>query len=187
MRLGKDVLEADLYGILGLLPDATESEIRVAYRRQVRASHPDLNQHDPEAEQRMARLNVAAKVLLDRDLRRAYDRAPRGPKASAPRPAAPKPWFDRSEQSSNDDWMPPPAPPAPAERHSFGSFFSELRGRESHFGLRVQELTESLSSRQQLGVAAVLFAVALALVALSRPTAFMGEEAQRTVDLGVYP
>ena len=55
MRLGKDVLEADLYGALGLLPDATESEIRVAYRSHVRASHPDLNQEDPEAAPRMLR------------------------------------------------------------------------------------------------------------------------------------
>jgi len=60
MRLGKDVLEADLYAVLGILPDATASEIRVAYRRRARESHPDLNQLDPQAVPRMARLNVAA-------------------------------------------------------------------------------------------------------------------------------
>jgi hypothetical protein len=134
----------------------------------------------------MARLNVAAKVLLDRDLRRAYDRAPRGAKAASPR-RTPKPWFERREQRGNDEWVPPPVAAAKVERQSFGSFFGDLRGRDSQLGLRVQELLESLSSRQQLGVAAILFAVALALVALSRPTAFMGEAAQRTVDLGVYP
>ena len=97
MRLGKDVLEADLYGALGVLPDATASEIRVAYRRQVRNSHPDLNQLDPEAMPRMLRLNMAARVLLDPTLRRAYDRAPRGAQPTTPaspsRPPCRGSWF----------------------------------------------------------------------------------------------
>src|SRR6476659_2720793 len=116
MRLGKDVLDADLYGELGLLPDATESEIRVAYRQRVRASHPDLNQEDPEAVPRMSRLNVAAKVLLDPALRRAYDRMPRSAKpAAAQRTAAARnaAWFERQEQSADNEWAPPP--PAPRE------------------------------------------------------------------------
>ena len=115
MRLGKDVLEADLYGELGLLPDATASEIRVAYRHKVRTSHPDLNQDDPEAAPRMTRLNVAAKVLLDPALRRAYDRAPRAREAKATKRAANAPrkaaWFECQEQSTDNDWAPPPAAP----------------------------------------------------------------------------
>jgi curved DNA-binding protein CbpA len=107
MRLGKDVLEADLYEVLGVLPDATESEIRVAYRRQVRTSHPDLNQEDPDAVPRMKKLNVAARVLLDPSLRRAYDRVPRGPRATGadPKPARQRAWFERRELSFDDDWV----------------------------------------------------------------------------------
>lgn len=191
MRLGKDVLEADLYGELGLLPDATESEIRVAYRQRVRVSHPDLNQTDPDAVPRMARLNIAAKVLLDPALRRAYDRAPRTKRDSkAPRPATSArrsaAWFERSEQSADNEWAPPPATPREA-RASFGNFFGELRGREGHFSLQVQELVESLSARQQIGVAALLFAVALGLIAMSRPTALSDGSTAPTVNLGVYP
>src|SRR3954469_13228038 len=97
MRLGKDVLEADLYGELGVLPDATESEIRVAYRRQARVSHPDLNRADPEAAARMKQLNLAARVLLDAALRRAYDRRPRAV-SSSPAPAARESaWYERRE------------------------------------------------------------------------------------------
>jgi curved DNA-binding protein CbpA len=172
MRLGKDVLEADLYGELGLLPDATEAEIRVAYRHKVRASHPDLNQADPDAAPRMTRLNIAAKVLLDPALRRAYDRVPRGGKPTAPprSPTKRAAWFEEREQSVDSDWSAPP--PAPREaRAGFGSFFNELRGREGQLGLQVQELVESLSSRQQLGVAALLFALALGLIVMSRPAA----------------
>jgi DnaJ-class molecular chaperone len=190
MRLGKDVLEADLYGELGLLPDATASEIRVAYRQKVRASHPDLNQTDPEAVPRMTRLNVAAKVLLDPASRRVYDRAPRKRDSKAPPPAATArrnaAWFERNEQSGDNEWAPPPAPPRET-RASFGNFFGELRGREGHFSLQVQELVESLSARQQIGVAALLFAIALGLIAMSHPVALSDDATQPTVNLGVYP
>jgi DnaJ-class molecular chaperone len=193
MRLGKDVLDADLYGELGLLPDATDSEIRVAYRQRVRASHPDLNQEDPEAVSRMTRLNVAAKVLLDPAQRRAYDRTPRGTKKSNRRhspdrtTAAPdSAWFDRREQSADNEWAPPP-PAAREERRSFGNFFGELRSRDGQLSLHVQELVESLSVRQQISVAALLFAVAVGLIAVSRPTALLDEQTQSTVNLGVYP
>ena len=190
MRLGKDVLEADLYGELGLLPDATESEIRVAYRHKVRASHPDLNQEDPEAAPRMTRLNVAAKVLLDPALRRAYDRAPRRRDSKAPPPAAGPPrkaaWFERQEQSPDNEWAPPPAPPS-EQRASFGNYFGELRTRDGQLSLQVQELVESLSVRQQIGVAALLFAIALGLIVMSRPVAQADGATHSTVDLGVYP
>ena len=188
MRLGKDVLEADLYGELGLLPDATASEIRVAYRHKVRASHPDLNREDPEAAPRMTRLNVAAKVLLDPALRRAYDRAPRARdvKASPRTPSAPRKaaWFERQEQSTDNDWAPPP----PREQHaSFGNHVGELRSRDGQLSLQVQVMLESLSVRQQIGVAALLFALALGLVIVSRPVAQAGGATHSTVDLGVYP
>jgi DnaJ-class molecular chaperone len=190
MRLGKDVLEADLYGELGLLPDATASEIRVAYRHKVRASHPDLNQRDPEAAPRMTRLNVAAKVLLDPALRRAYDRAPRahGDKtpprsASAPRKAA---WFERQEQSTDNEWAVSPAPPREQGKR-FGNYSGQLRRRDGQLSLQVQEMLESLSVRQQIGVAALLFALALGLVIMSRPVAQAGGATHSTVDLGVYP
>lgn len=187
MRLGKEVLEADLYGELGLLPDATDAEIRVAYRNGARASHPDLNRSDPSAAPRMTRLNIAAKVLLDPALRRAYDRVPRGEKAAAKPSRAPKrdAWFERREQSTDGDWSAPP--PTRREEHAaFGSFSSELRGREGQFGLQVQALVESLSSRQQLGVAALLFAIALGLIVVSRPPP--GTPQPTSVHIGsVYP
>ncbi|HEX2874434.1 MAG TPA: J domain-containing protein [Polyangiaceae bacterium] len=190
MRLGKDVLEADLYGELGVLPDATESEIRVAYRHKVRASHPDLNQEDPEAVPRMARLNVAAKVLLDPAMRRAYDRVPRGVRTGATtqaQTAAPRrtAWFDHQEHGDDNDWAPPPVAPR-EQRQSFGNFFGELRSRDGQLGLQVQEFIESMSARQQIGVAALLFAIALGLVAMSRPTT-LADGTTQPIDLGVYP
>jgi len=190
MRLGKDVLEADLYAELDLLPGATESEVRVAYRRKARQSHPDLNRDDPGAVPRMARLNVAARVLLDPALRRAYDRARQRPRpaTTSASPARRPEWFERREQSADDDWS--PSPPPARERHaSFGNFFGELRSREGQLSLQLQELIESLSARQQLGVAALLFAVALGLIAMAKPQGLIGDSVQPTsVNVGsVYP
>lgn len=183
MRLGKEVLEADLYAELGILPDATASEVRVAYRARARASHPDLNPSDPDAPSRMARLNVAAKVLLDPTLRRAYDRAPRGQKTPSVKPAPRVAWFDRGEQSADDDWSQPSVAAPPH------GFWGELRGREGQLGLKAQALVESLTAPQQIGVAALLFAVALGLIALAGPRGIVGDAAQPTsVHVGsVYP
>lgn len=182
MRLGKDVLEADLYGELGVLPDATEAEIRVAYRRQARVSHPDLNQRDPDAAARMKRVNLAAKVLLDATLRRAYDRAPHAKPAaeSRPRPRS-APWYERREQRGSDSWAPPQHAAAAEYRSGFRPFFRELRGREGQLSLQLQELVESLSARQQLGVAALLFAVALGLIVMARPQNLLGNPAESPV------
>lgn len=172
MRLGKDVLEADLYAELGVLPDASESELRVAYRRQVRASHPDLHRLDPDAMPRTKRLNVAARVLLDPALRRAYDRGRRvaGPARPSSSPPAGREWFERSARGGDNDWAEPEAAPAPQHRSLFSGFFYELRGREGQLSLQVQELVESLSARQQLSVAALLFAVTLGLIGIARAT-----------------
>lgn len=188
MRLGKDVLEADLYGELGVLPDATESELRVAYRRRARASHPDLNQADPDAAPRMKRLNVAARVLLDPALRRAYDRArcqaaqgrPSSRPSAATKPAA---WYDRRTVNLDSDWVVPPAE-VRASRSAFGNFFHDLRTLEGRVTLWVQERIESLSGLQQVGVAALLFVVAVGLFVVSRP---LGKQPTSVDATALYP
>jgi len=155
----------------------------------VRASHPDLNQHDPDAVARMTRLNVAAKVLLDPALRRAYDRAPRAPsKSHRSRPRRDAAWFERAEQSANNDWAPPPAAPR-EHRASFGNFFGQLRGRDGQLSLQVQELIESLTATQQIGLAALLCALAIGLLVMAHPQGVLDDANQPTsVNVGsVYP
>lgn len=64
----------DYYRILGVDPQATEEEIRVAYRRLALKYHPDRNPNDPQAEERFKEVNEAYGVLGDPKKRAEYDR-----------------------------------------------------------------------------------------------------------------
>jgi len=62
----------DYYEILGVKPDATEAEIKSAYRKLARKYHPDKNK-EADAEEKFKAANEAQEVLLDADKRRSYD------------------------------------------------------------------------------------------------------------------
>ena len=81
--------EIDLYAILGLGRDASPDEIRVAYRRAARASHPDLHPADAAAVERFKRVQIAYEVLVDPSRRAAYDTPPAPSAATVPAPARP--------------------------------------------------------------------------------------------------
>ncbi|HKP87358.1 MAG TPA: J domain-containing protein [Blastocatellia bacterium] len=63
----------DYYEILGVKRDATEEQIRQAYRKLARKHHPDLNPGDKAAEERFKEINEANEVLSDSDKRKRYD------------------------------------------------------------------------------------------------------------------
>ncbi|KAJ7183140.1 hypothetical protein C8R46DRAFT_1066049 [Mycena filopes] len=66
-------VETELYDILGVSPDATEIEIKKAYRRKAKEHHPDKNINDPAAGQKFQELGSAYEILSDPDLRHIYD------------------------------------------------------------------------------------------------------------------
>lgn len=63
----------DLYKILELKEDASQDEIRSAYRRLAKKYHPDLNQGDAAAEARFKQINEAHDTLGDANKRAQYD------------------------------------------------------------------------------------------------------------------
>jgi curved DNA-binding protein CbpA len=63
-----------LYDLLGALPDDDAEDLRIAFRKAVKANHPDLNPGDPEASQAFRRIIRANAILSDERQREAYDR-----------------------------------------------------------------------------------------------------------------
>ena len=64
---------ADYYFVLGVPPDATETELHAAWRRQLKYWHPDRGNH-PDALEHAKLINLAHDVLTNSTKRAAYDR-----------------------------------------------------------------------------------------------------------------
>lgn len=64
----------DFYSTLGVARDASEKDIRSAYRKLARKYHPDVNPSDTAAEERFKDINAAYEVLKDPDKRKKYDK-----------------------------------------------------------------------------------------------------------------
>lgn len=71
----KDFVEKDYYKVLGVPKDATDAEIKKAYRKLAREFHPDANKGDDKAEERFKEISEANDVLGDSKKRKEYDEA----------------------------------------------------------------------------------------------------------------
>ncbi|MBP0017910.1 MAG: J domain-containing protein [Cyanobacteria bacterium SBLK] len=93
--------QRDRYQILQVSPNATQAEIKQAYRRLAKQLHPD-SQHENASHEEIVRLNDAYEILGDPQRRRNYDRQC----SSHPTPLATKPQRTSREKDTHlQAWM----------------------------------------------------------------------------------
>src|SRR5215211_6370735 len=66
-------MPGDYYDILGVDRGADDAQIKKSFRRLARELHPDVNAHDPDAEEKFKEAAAAYEVLSDPERRRLYD------------------------------------------------------------------------------------------------------------------
>jgi molecular chaperone DnaJ len=67
-------MKRDAYEVLGVARDADATQIKKAFRAKARELHPDVNRHDPDAEEKFKELAEAHEILSDAERRPVYDR-----------------------------------------------------------------------------------------------------------------
>ena len=67
-------MRRDPYEVLGVARDADERQIKRSFRTLARELHPDVNRHDPEAEEKFKEAAEAYEILSDNERRATYDR-----------------------------------------------------------------------------------------------------------------
>ncbi|XP_053330489.1 dnaJ homolog subfamily C member 17 [Spea bombifrons] len=83
MSTSKELMQMDLYGLLAVPFDATEKEIKKAYRLKALTCHPDKNPDNPRAAELFHQLSQALEVLTDGAARAAYDKLRKAKEAAA--------------------------------------------------------------------------------------------------------
>lgn len=121
---GATVEFKDYYDTLGVKPDASEADIKAAYRKLARKYHPDKNK-EAGAEEKFKAINEANEVLRDTEKRRAYDQLRAGGYRPGEQFRPPPNWgqgqgFDFGDAGEGD----------------FSDFFESLFGRTAGGGGR---------------------------------------------------
>ena len=101
MNATAEWLDIDFYDVLGVSSDATQKEIKSAYRKLARTAHPDANPGDLEAEERFSDIAKAYEVLSDEDSRNEYDDLRTQAAYRRQSSAGSNQWSSRSYQDAN--------------------------------------------------------------------------------------
>ncbi|RMG35770.1 MAG: J domain-containing protein [Gammaproteobacteria bacterium] len=116
----------DYYEIMGVSRDATQDEIKRAYRKLARKYHPDVSK-EPDAEQRFKEIGEAYEVLKDPEKRAAYDQL--GANWKQGQDFRPPPDWDQGFEFHGGGFT-------GADAEQFSDFFESLFGRARGAGGR---------------------------------------------------
>lgn len=130
----------DYYDVLGVKPDASEADIKAAYRKLARKYHPDKNK-EAGAEDKFKAVNEANEVLRDAEKRRAYDQLRAGGYRPGEQFRPPPNWgqgqgFDFGEAGDGD----------------FSDFFESLFGRTAGGGRHAPRSRRGRDIRAQVQI-----------------------------------
>lgn len=138
----------DYYKILGIEKNASEDEIKKAYRKLARKHHPDLNPNDKEAHKKFQQINEANEVLSDPEKRKKYDQYGKDWKQAEQ--------FEQQRQSGSRTQPSSTGDFSGFEGHDFSDFFESMFGqggsRQQHTKFRGQDYHAEL----QLGLEAAM-------------------------------
>lgn len=128
----------DYYHILGIDRNATQEEVKKAFRKLARQYHPDLNPHDESAKEKFQQINEANEVLSDPEKRKKYDAYGEHWKHAEEFEAQQRQYQD-TQNGSHSHWYTEDetgfASGFGRNAGGFSDFFEELFGhRSSHFG-----------------------------------------------------
>ncbi len=165
------------YEVLGVAKNATDDEIKKAYRKLARESHPDANQGDVEAEDRFKEVQGAYDLLSDAEKRKQYDSfGAAGPRGAGPgrrrvrvrehRPLRParavrrdlRPWRRASRPPTAGAWRRPRVSRSPLVRGCALGCSGQGAGRRrrslsnvQRIGRRARHLSDHLPAMRRVG------------------------------------
>ena len=120
----------DPYQILGVPRDATEKQIRGAFLKRAKTSHPDLNPSDPGAEARFKAINAAHALLSDPAARARFDRGEIDAAGHEQPPPDARPYRAHAESPAGARYR------AAAGEDELGDILSELFGAQARASAR---------------------------------------------------
>ncbi|NEV63042.1 DnaJ C-terminal domain-containing protein [Thiorhodococcus minor] len=149
----------DYYQLMGVKRDATQDEIKRAYRKLARKYHPDVSK-EPDAEARFKEVGEAYEVLKDPEKRTAYDQL--GANWKAGQDFHPPPDWDQGFEFHGGGFT-------GADADHFSDFFESLFGRGGFGGARAGHARREFYARGEDAHAKVLIDVEDAYRGTTRP------------------